>query len=396
MKTTFIHLAAVLAIGCGTALAGETETGRLWAVHMDRPGLPNLARVSDTLYRGAQPKAEGFKELQKLGVRTVVNFRRYHSDTDEIAGFDLNYIEIPMTAATPTTEDVVQFLTIALNTNRWPIFMHCQHGADRTGLQCAAYRVVVQGWSKDDAIDEMTHGAYGFHAIYQNIVWFMRNLDVEDVRHRIGLTPAAATAPRLRLLCLGDSYTIGESVTEEERWPNQLAELLRQDGLAVEPPQIIAATGWTTMDLHRAMSRTIVEPPYDFVTLLIGVNDQFQGLGASEYLDRFQKLLGDAFGLAGEDPERLIVLSIPDYSLTPFAANMDPERIHKELEHFNYLNREATGAIGAHYVDISVSGREAAENTDLLAKDGLHPSGRMYEEWARLVRDVIATQRGKK
>lgn len=198
----------------------------------------------------------------------------------------------------------------------------------------------------------------------------------------IMIPPVASGGGPIRMLALGDSYTIGEGVDENARWPNQLAERLRERGHAVEPPLIIAATGWTTFDLHRAMSRANLAPPYDLVTLLIGVNDQYQGQSAETYRERFEKLLADAVMQAGGDGARVVVLSIPDYSLTPFAERMDTARIRSELASFNAIHRDAALRAGATYVDL-------ANTTVDLAADGLHPSAKMYEAWAQRVAATI-------
>ena len=192
----------------------------------------------------------------------------------------------------------------------------------------------------------------------------------------------------VRLLALGDSYTIGEGVPVEERWPIQLIELLRAQGLTVAPPQIIAATGWTTSDLESAIERADMAPPYDLVTLLIGVNDQYRGWGADRYQDGFARLLHEAIDLAGGDAKRVIVLSIPDYGVTPFGRHRDPQAIRAAIDRFNEINRTLTQGVGARYVDITPLSREAADDPSLLAGDGLHPSGEMYARWARLALSV--------
>jgi lysophospholipase L1-like esterase len=193
------------------------------------------------------------------------------------------------------------------------------------------------------------------------------------------------TAEGVRILALGDSYTIGEGVPAEEQWSVQLAGLLRDRGFVVDPPQVIATTGWTTSDLESAVNRSDLSPPYDLVTLLIGVNDQYQGWSAGRYRDGFADLLRRAIELAGGDPRRVIVLSIPDYSVTPFSQRLDRQAIRTEIDQFNVINRELTRQLGAHYVDVTPISREAGDDPSLLAPDGLHPSGEMYAQWARLV-----------
>ena len=186
-----------------------------------------------------------------------------------------------------------------------------------------------------------------------------------------------------RFLALGDSYTIGESVPTAERWPVQLAGLLREQGRPINPPQIIARTGWTTSDLDSALDQEELTPPYDLVTLLIGVNDQYRGWSADRYRDGFDNLLGRAIDLAGGDPQRVIVLSIPDYSVTPFGQRRDPQAIRNEIDRFNEINLELTQEAGTRYVDVTPASREASGDPSLLAPDGLHPSGKMYAQWAQ-------------
>lgn len=190
----------------------------------------------------------------------------------------------------------------------------------------------------------------------------------------------------MQFLALGDSYTIGESVAPEERWPVQLGALLRAEGLDVGDPTIIATTGWTTDELSAAIDRTNPQGAFDLVSLLIGVNNQYRGRGQDEYREQFAALLQRAIGFAGGNPARVLVLSIPDWGVTPFAARLerDPAAVAADIDAFNAINRAETERPGAHYVDVTPFSREAAHDPSLLADDGLHPSGRMYAEWARL------------
>jgi len=190
----------------------------------------------------------------------------------------------------------------------------------------------------------------------------------------------------MQFLALGDSYTIGESVAPEERWPVQLATLLRAEGLDVGDPTLIATTGWTTDELSAAIDRANPQGAFDLVSLLIGVNNQYRGRGQDEYREQFAVLLQRAIGFAGGNPARVLVLSIPDWGVTPFAARLerDPAAVAADIDAFNAINRAETERPGAHYVDVTPFSREAAHDPSLLADDGLHPSGRMYAEWARL------------
>lgn len=203
--------------------------------------------------------------------------------------------------------------------------------------------------------------------------------------------PMPATAPiagELRILALGDSYTIGESVRPDERWPVQLVERLRGEGIPVAEPVIIARTGWRTDDLSGGIDRARPEGRFDLVGLLIGVNNQYQGRTADAYRGEFAALLQRAIGFAGGDPSRVIVLSIPDWGATPFAAGQDRARIGAEIDRFNAINREETLRAGARYVDVTPVSREAPNRPELIAVDGLHPSGKMYAEWVALVLPV--------
>lgn len=182
-------------------------------------------------------------------------------------------------------------------------------------------------------------------------------------------------------LALGDSYTIGQSVAPDESFPVQLAASLAGQGVSLGAPQIIARTGWTTADLERAMDAGTRQGPYSLVTLLIGVNDQYQGGSAAAYRPAFVHLLARAIALAGGEPQRVIVFSIPDWGVTPFAAGRDRRQIAIEIDRFNVINREETFRAGARYVDITPISRRAATDRTLVAPDGLHPSGAMYRQW---------------
>lgn len=192
------------------------------------------------------------------------------------------------------------------------------------------------------------------------------------------------TVDSLRFLALGDSYTIGESVPAAQRWPVQLAELLRREGIEVKQPSIVAQTGWTTAELDAGIDEADPEGEFDLVSLLIGVNNQYRGLDEEQYRLEFRALLDRAISFAGGDPRRVLVLSIPDWGVTPFAEGRDRTQIAADIDEFNRINREETERTGARYVDITPFSREAAGDPALVAADGLHPSGKMYAEWARL------------
>lgn len=185
-----------------------------------------------------------------------------------------------------------------------------------------------------------------------------------------------------RYLALGDSYTIGESVEEAERFPNQLAAMLAVEDVTVDV-QIIARTGWTTDELWQGIQANTITPPYDMVSLLIGVNNQYRGRSSEEYREGFIFLLNKAIEYAGGDAKRVIVFSIPDWGVTPFAYGKDTTQIANEIDAFNKINLEESTKAGTHYVDVTPSSRLALNDKTLIAGDGLHPSGKMYAEWAK-------------
>lgn len=189
----------------------------------------------------------------------------------------------------------------------------------------------------------------------------------------------------MRFLALGDSYTIGEAVDFADRWPVQLAAMLRPHGIDISEPEIIATTGWTADELAAAIDAAQLIGPYDFVSLLIGVNNQYRSCPLDEYRAQFRGLLHRAIEFAGGDPSCVIVLSIPDWGVTPFAEGRDRARIAREIDAFNAVNRDEAIAAGARYVDVTLISRDAAEDPSLIAADGLHPSGEMYRRWAELV-----------
>ena len=149
--------------------------------------MPNLHRVTPNLYRGAQPEDEGFAELKAMGIKTVVNLRFMHSDRSETKTAGLDYVKVAEEAWEAEDDETLAFLKIAIDPARQPVFVHCQHGADRTGTSIAAYRIVVQGWSKEEAIREMTEGGFGFHSIWTNLIRYLENMDVEKMRRELGI-----------------------------------------------------------------------------------------------------------------------------------------------------------------------------------------------------------------
>ncbi|MBX2927349.1 MAG: SGNH/GDSL hydrolase family protein [Saprospiraceae bacterium] len=190
----------------------------------------------------------------------------------------------------------------------------------------------------------------------------------------------------LRYLALGDSYTIGHSVPEQQRFPVQLAERLREAGIPAHPPDIIAKTGWTTGSLLNEIHTKPVLRKYDLVSLLIGVNNQYQNLPQNLYAQDFHRLLDSAIVYAANRPERVIILSIPDYAFTPFGQNRpNAGQISSQIDAFNAINRQIAMERGIIWVDITPISRQGLENPALVAGDGLHPSGEMYRQWVQLL-----------
>ncbi len=186
MKLKNLIVTVCLCLLAMATQAAETQRPPQWAVPVMRAGVPNLYKVSDDLYRSAQPTRGGMKEIRKLGIKTVVNLRSFHSDRDEIRGLPLEYEHITMKAWHPERKEIMRFLRIVTDPKRTPVLVHCQHGADRTGTMCAVYRVVIQGWSKEDAVREMTQGGYGFHEVWSNLPGWIERLDVESLKRELG------------------------------------------------------------------------------------------------------------------------------------------------------------------------------------------------------------------
>lgn len=184
MKVITILLLQLALCGCAVPPLTENRPSS-WAVPVKAEGVPNLFSVSDTLFRGDQPTASGMKELKKLGIKTVINLRSFHSDRDEIENTDLRQEHIFMKPWHADREDAVEFIRFVTDQKNTPVFVHCQRGADRTGAMCAIYRIVVQGWSKKEAIREMREGGFGFHALWSNLVVWVENLDVDSLKEEI-------------------------------------------------------------------------------------------------------------------------------------------------------------------------------------------------------------------
>ena len=186
-------------------------------------------------------------------------------------------------------------------------------------------------------------------------------------------------------LALGDSYTIGENVALFENYPYQTVQLLRKASYNFNAPEIIAKTGWTSTELKEGIRNTWLQPAYSFVSLLVGVNDQYRGEDPEQYCMVFEQILQQAINLTGNKKERVFVLSIPDWGATPFAEGKDRGRIAQQIDQFNRLNKEIAQRLGVQYISITESTRQAASNNKLLASDGLHYSKKEYANWAGLL-----------
>jgi len=198
-------------------------------------------------------------------------------------------------------------------------------------------------------------------------------------------------ANQLSYLALGDSYTIGEAVEQHDSFPYQLVAMLNSKEHETAAPKIIAKTGWTTDELHNAIKQEQITKTFGLVTLLIGVNNQYRGYSQETYRKEFAELLAIAIGFAGEKKENVYVLSIPDWGVTEFAKNSgrDLKTISDEIDAFNQINKQETESKKVSYVDITPISRQAIKKQSLIANDGLHPSGKMYGEWAKLIAEEM-------
>ena len=218
---------------------------------------------------------------------------------------------------------------------------------------------------------------------------FRRTKKHGDIAAMSGAAAGTRSTPTLRYLALGDSYTIGESVPAEARWPVQLVQRLRGRGVRIDEPRIVAVTGWTTDELSAGMDQAELAPAYALVSLLIGVNDQYRGRSAGSYRKAFTSVLQRAVALADHRPQHVIVVSIPDWGSTPFARDdaRGPRRIADELDVYNAIARDETSRAGARWVSITALSRQHAE---LVADDGLHPSAAQYTLWAHAIEPAAA------
>jgi len=187
MKRSLLLACCIFVVSCATEAEPVANRPASWAQPITLAGVPNLHKMSGNLYRSAQPTAEGMKNLKRMGVKTIVNLRSFHSDRDEIGDAPLGYEHIYMKTWHPEHEDVVRFLKIATDPDKGPVLVHCMHGADRTGTMSAIYRVAVEGWTKEEAVREMTQGGFNFHEVWQNLPPWIADLDIEAIRKEAGI-----------------------------------------------------------------------------------------------------------------------------------------------------------------------------------------------------------------
>ncbi|MBN2685612.1 MAG: tyrosine-protein phosphatase [Pontiellaceae bacterium] len=191
MKWVLGAVCMLLMGGCASQNAVPTARPAEWAQPIELADVPNLHRITDQLYRSAQPTDEGMENLKAMGIETIINLRSFNSDRKEIGDTGLGYEHIYMKAWHPERKEAIRFLQIVMNEKRQPVLFHCRYGADRTGTMCAVYRIVVQGWSKEAAIAELEDGGYEFHSIWSNLTNWIEKLDVESIREELGLIDSA-------------------------------------------------------------------------------------------------------------------------------------------------------------------------------------------------------------
>jgi lysophospholipase L1-like esterase len=189
----------------------------------------------------------------------------------------------------------------------------------------------------------------------------------------------------VRFLALGDSYTIGEGVAEGERWPSYLTRRLDLEGLGITDVQLVAQTAWTADELADAIDAARPKGPFDLVTLMIGVNDQYRSRPVDAFLPEYERLLLRSIDFAGGEPGRVIAVSIPDWGATPFAKGRDRSRIAREIDAYNMRSRELARRAGVAWVDVTPASRATLSEPSLVTADGLHPSGQMYARWSELI-----------
>ncbi|MDA8639717.1 SGNH/GDSL hydrolase family protein [Flavobacteriaceae bacterium] len=204
----------------------------------------------------------------------------------------------------------------------------------------------------------------------------------------VGCSSHEQKPPKL-YLALGDSYTIGESVELFERWPNQLVSELNKNSIVFEQAKIIAKTGWTTGELLNAIEEQQIDESYDLVSLMIGVNNQYRGLSIENFKEEFTVLLKKAITFSKKNETGVVVLSIPDWGVTPFASDRDQNKIAEEIDHFNSVISQVCSNYKVSYIDVTEISRQVTSQPNLVAQDGLHPSSIMYSLWIKKVLNYI-------
>ncbi|MDG2491489.1 MAG: SGNH/GDSL hydrolase family protein [Flavobacteriaceae bacterium] len=204
----------------------------------------------------------------------------------------------------------------------------------------------------------------------------------------VGCSSHEQKPPKL-YLALGDSYTIGESVEVFERWPNQLVSELNKKSIVFEQAKIIAKTGWTTGELLNAIEEQQIDESYDLVSLMIGVNNQYRGLSIENFKEEFTVLLKKAITFSKKNETGVVVLSIPDWGVTPFASDRDQNKIAEEIDQFNAVISQVCSNYKVPYIDVTDISRQVTSQPNLVAQDGLHPSSIMYYLWIKKVLNYI-------
>lgn len=194
----------------------------------------------------------------------------------------------------------------------------------------------------------------------------------------------------IKYLALGDSYTIGEKVDESDRWPEQLVKKLRDKGIILEHPDIIATTGWTTGELIDGIKNARISDKYQLVSVLIGVNNQYRKLSVEDFRDEYIQILKTAVAFTGKRADRVFAVSIPDWGVTPFARERNTLKIFEEINLFNKVKKEETEKMGIRFFNITDISRKAERDPSLIASDGLHPSKKMYKLWVERISGEIA------
>lgn len=190
-------------------------------------------------------------------------------------------------------------------------------------------------------------------------------------------------------LALGDSYTIGESVPLFENFPYQVVQLMRKEKYHFQAPEIVAKTGWTSNELAEHILHNVLNDQYDFVTLLVGVNNQYRGLAIKDFENDFEFLLNKAIHLAGNKSNRVMVLSIPDWGYTPFANGKEIQKISKEIDEYNEVCSNIAKKVKTHFINITDETRAEKNNLQALANDRLHYSKSTHLRWAEKVSSIM-------